>query len=135
MSLIKISESNNWIVDYDKERGMYRVSYFEDCHFVDEFWFDEYKEKEPFVIDFSHLSDEEVKRIVNEMSKTGTIGTFDSTPVISAVALISWLDDQKYTNIDETSDNMTEEFEKEHQWELSRNSFINNMIRKLKELK
>lgn len=46
MSLIKISESDDWIVDYDKERGMYRVSYFEDGHFVDEFWFDAYEEKE-----------------------------------------------------------------------------------------
>lgn len=46
MSLIKISESNGWIVDYDRERGMYRVSYFEDNHFVDECWFDAYEERE-----------------------------------------------------------------------------------------
>ena len=52
---------------------------------------------------------------------------------ISILALISWLEDQKY-NIDETSETMTEAFEKEHQWELSRNCFINNMIRKLEEL-
>ena len=52
---------------------------------------------------------------------------------ISTEALISWLADQKY-NIDETSENMTETFEKEHQWELSRNCFINSMIKKLKEL-
>ena len=44
MSLIRISESDDWIVDYDRERGMYRVSYFEDGHFKDECWFDEYKE-------------------------------------------------------------------------------------------
>lgn len=44
MSLIRISESDNWIVEYDKERGMYRVSYFEDGHFVDEYWFDAYEE-------------------------------------------------------------------------------------------
>lgn len=49
--------------------------------------------------------------------------------------LISWLDDQKYINIDETSDDMTEEFEREHQWELSRNCFINKTIRKLEEIK
>ena len=53
--------------------------------------------------------------------------------IISINALISWLGDQKY-NIDETSDTMTEAFEKEHQWELSRNCFINKMIRKLEEL-
>jgi hypothetical protein len=46
MSLIKISESEDWIVDYDRERGMYRVSYFENNHFVDECWFDCYEEKE-----------------------------------------------------------------------------------------
>ena len=55
-------------------------------------------------------------------------------PVISIRALISWLEDQKYNNIDEASDTMTEEFEKEHQWELSRNCFINKMIKKLNEL-
>ena len=46
MSLIRISESDGWIVDYDRGRGMYRVSYFEDNHFVDEHWFDCYEEKE-----------------------------------------------------------------------------------------
>lgn len=45
-NLIRVSESDDWIVDYDRERGMYRVSYFEDCHFVDEFWFDAYEERE-----------------------------------------------------------------------------------------
>lgn len=43
MALIRICESDDWFVDYDKERGMYRVSYFEDNHFKDECWFDEYK--------------------------------------------------------------------------------------------
>ena len=46
MSLIRISESDDWIVDYDRDRGMYRVSYFEDNHFVDEHWFDAYEERE-----------------------------------------------------------------------------------------
>lgn len=46
MSLIRISVSDDWIVEYDRERGMYRVSYFEDCHFVDECWFDAFEEKE-----------------------------------------------------------------------------------------
>ena len=46
MSLIRISESDDWIVDYDKERGMYRVSYFENNHFVDEHWSDAYEDKE-----------------------------------------------------------------------------------------
>ena len=46
MSLLRISESDNWIADYDTERGMYRVSYFEDGHFVDQYRFDCYEEKE-----------------------------------------------------------------------------------------
>lgn len=46
MSLIRISESDNWIVDYDTDRGMYRVSYFEDGHFVDQHRFDYYEDKE-----------------------------------------------------------------------------------------
>lgn len=46
MSLIRISESDDWIVDYDRERGVYRVSYFEDYHFKDEYWFDCFEERE-----------------------------------------------------------------------------------------
>ena len=46
MSLIRISESDDWIVDYDRNLGMYRVSYFEDNHFVDEHWFDACEERE-----------------------------------------------------------------------------------------
>lgn len=70
-----------------------------------------------------------------ELEGTGIIGKWEGTPIIEVPALISWLNDQKYTNVDETSDDMTEEFEREHRWELSRNSFINSMVRKLKELK
>lgn len=46
MSLIRISESDNWIADYNTERGMYKVSYFENGHFVDQYRFDCYEEKE-----------------------------------------------------------------------------------------
>ena len=46
MSLLRISESDNWIADYDRERGMYRVSYFENGHFVAQYWFDCFEEKE-----------------------------------------------------------------------------------------
>lgn len=44
--LIRILETEDWIVDYDKENKKYRVSYFNGNHFVDEIWFDAYKEKE-----------------------------------------------------------------------------------------
>lgn len=45
--------------------------------------------------------------------------------------LTEWLLGEKYTNVDETSDNMTEEFEREHRWELSRNCFINKVVKHL----
>ena len=43
MSLIRISESDNWIVDYETDSRTYRVSYFEDGHFVDQCKFGEYR--------------------------------------------------------------------------------------------
>ncbi len=100
MSLIRISESDNWIADYDTEYGMYRVSYFEDGHFVDQYRFDAYEEKE----------------------------------VTNKTELIGWLLGNKYNIVDENSDNMTEEFEKQHQWELSRNCFINKVIKYIEQM-
>lgn len=44
--IIRIDISDNFIVDYDKSRGMYRISVFDDGHFWDEFWFDAYEDKE-----------------------------------------------------------------------------------------
>lgn len=44
--IIRIYETDDFIVDYDKYRRMYRVSIFKDHHFWDEFWFDAYEEKE-----------------------------------------------------------------------------------------
>ena len=40
---IRILENDDWIVEYDAERNQYRVSYFQDYHFVDEVLFDAYK--------------------------------------------------------------------------------------------
>lgn len=42
--------------------------------------------------------------------------------------LIIWLLQQKYITVNEHDDSMIEEYEKEHQWELSRNCFINKII-------
>ena len=47
--------------------------------------------------------------------------------------LIEWLKGEKYL-IDENSTTMTEEFEKEHKWELSRNRMINKTISKIEEM-
>lgn len=44
MKLIKVFENDNFIIDYDKDNKKYRVSYFEDYHFKEECWFDEYNE-------------------------------------------------------------------------------------------
>lgn len=44
MNVIRILESDDFVVDYDKSRDMYRVSFFGDGHFKDECWFDAYKE-------------------------------------------------------------------------------------------
>lgn len=43
---VRILESDDWIIDYCKETNRYRVSYFEDNHFVDDILFDAYEEKE-----------------------------------------------------------------------------------------
>ena len=43
---VRILETDEWVIDYDKEKRKYRVSYFEEFHFCDEIWFDAYEEKE-----------------------------------------------------------------------------------------
>lgn len=45
MSLIRICESEDFFVDYDIDRGMYRVSAYAD-YIKKEYWFDCYEEKE-----------------------------------------------------------------------------------------
>lgn len=47
--------------------------------------------------------------------------------------LIEYLLSQKYITVDESSLDMTEEFEKEHKWELSRNYFINKVIKYIED--
>lgn len=34
--LIRVQENDDWIVDYDTDNHLYKVSYFEDYHFVDQ---------------------------------------------------------------------------------------------------
>lgn len=46
MSLIRISEGQDFTVDYDRERGMYRVSILENGHCKESYWFDCYEERE-----------------------------------------------------------------------------------------
>ena len=49
------------------------------------------------------------------------------------IELIQYLKSEKYL-IDENSYTMTEEFEKEHQWQISRNVMINKTLKKIEEL-
>lgn len=49
MNLIRILDTDDWAVDYDQDENKYRASFFIDYHFVDEIWFDAYKEKEYLV--------------------------------------------------------------------------------------
>lgn len=100
MALFRICLSDDFEVHYDPERGMYRLSAFEDGHYKDEYWFDAYEEKE----------------------------------ITNKTELIGWLLGEKYITVDENSDNMTEEFEKQHQWELSRNCFINKVIKYIEQM-
>ena len=53
---------------------------------------------------------------------------FDNKEYIKKENLIKYLKGKKYRKVNELSHNMTEEEEKELQWELSRNTFINNLI-------
>ena len=48
--------------------------------------------------------------------------------------LIEWLKGEKYI-IYNPSDYMTEKFEKEHSWELSRNRMIDKTIKKIEEMR
>ena len=62
MELIRVCTSDNFFVDYDKSRGMYRFTVNKPDYYVAEFWFDAYEEK--------------------ELLKTGIVGTYVGTPII-----------------------------------------------------
>jgi hypothetical protein len=47
--------------------------------------------------------------------------------------LIEWLKGEKYL-LDRDPDKMTEDFEKTHSWELSRNRMIDKTIKKIEEM-
>lgn len=44
--VVSVYEDEYVAVDYNKSSKMYRVTIYEDGHFKDEFWFDEYKEEQ-----------------------------------------------------------------------------------------
>lgn len=53
---------------------------------------------------------------------------------INKKELIDWLEGMKY-NIDTTSPTMTEDFEREHKWELSRNYILDKTINHIVKVK
>lgn len=79
MDVVTISYTDDWVVDYDKSRGMYRVSYFQDNHFVDEHWFDAYEEKETSLSEAlknlemveCKFTDEELKEFLDKWNSIG----------------------------------------------------------------
>lgn len=48
---IKILDTDDWVIEYDAENNQYRVSYFQDYHFVDEVLFDAYGEKKGLCVE------------------------------------------------------------------------------------
>ena len=51
--------------------------------------------------------------------------------VIDKDKFIKWISGKRYLTVDSSSTTMTEEYEKKHQWELSRNCLIDTIIDKL----
>lgn len=47
----KILDTDDWVVEYDAENNRYRVSYFQDNHFVDDVLFDAYREEKGLCIE------------------------------------------------------------------------------------
>ena len=58
-NLIRILENKDLVVDYDKERKMYRVSIFKEGHFKDEYWFNA-----------CDKTDDKIEKIINKLGNT-----------------------------------------------------------------
>ena len=79
MSLIRVFENETFVIDYDKENKRYRASYFEDNHYQDECWFDEYEDKEMSLSEALEkynlveckMTDEEFKEVVDKFNSIG----------------------------------------------------------------
>jgi hypothetical protein len=52
----------------------------------------------------------------------------DKSNIINKEDLLEWLLGQRYIVVDENSTEMNEDYEREHAWQLSRNSFINKVV-------
>ena len=47
----RILDTDDWVIEYDAENNQYRVSYFQDYHFVDEILFNAYKEEKRLCVE------------------------------------------------------------------------------------
>lgn len=119
----------HWIIE---DKGFAGVVY--KCSNCGESWNDYYCK---FPKDFCARCGKDIDEDANEhVEEIKYIKKTDNTiPSVEIPKLIDWLLGEKYICVDETSDDMTEEFEKKHQWELSRNYFINRIIRQLEQWK
>lgn len=79
MSYFPIADSENFVVHYDPVAKKYRVTVFNDGHFWDEFWFDEYKEEEV------SLTEALEKRDYKVFKNTANIEDYTYEQVIAAV--------------------------------------------------
>lgn len=105
-SFVLIYSNDTFDVYYDKDAKRYHIDVFDDGHYWDEVWFDAYK----------------------------AIDAHKEKEAANKAELIEWLLGEKYNIVNENNDNMTEEFEKQHQWELSRNCFINKIIKYIEQM-
>ena len=89
MNIIRILETDDLVIDYDKADNRYRVSFFEDNHFVDEIWFDNADNRVNEIVDELELLKDVFK---NGLSKKGK--ALDSKGVeLFMNRIIDWIKD------------------------------------------
>lgn len=116
----------HWIIE---DKGFGGVVY--KCSNCGESWNDYYNKFSKDVCENCGSSMNDENEYVEETKKT--VNNIKQLPVISIPDLIEWLSGEKYADVDENSIDMTEKYEKQHQWELSRNCFINKVIKHLEQ--
>jgi hypothetical protein len=82
----RILETDDWVVDYDKVDNRYRVAYFVGLNFIDEVWFDGYKDKEAslseelknYALVKCNLSEEKLEEIIDKWNSIGCTSFCDN---------------------------------------------------------
>ena len=105
---IRILENDDWIVDYDAENNQYRVSYFQDNHFVDEVWFDAYEWmpfSEPYVSDTNVGNIKKALEVLGfekSLANTETAEAIDTA--IHCINIVSAIENPKLAEVLSTED-------------------------------